>query len=234
VWRQVVPALAASHRVHVFDLLGFGQSERRVDQQLSVALHGRVLAELIEAWGVEDPVLVGHDIGGATVLRAHLLEGVPVARLALIDAVVLRPWITQRTRQMQRERDRYTLPDAELEASIRRHLGTATSRPLRPEVYDDLFGQWDGELGQALYLRNLAGFDERDTAAFEPLLPAIAAPTLILWGQEDAWLPVAVSERIAAEIPGARRVVLRDAGHFCMEDRPQEVADALVSFCGER
>ena len=231
VWRQVVPALASTHRVFVFDLLGFGDSERRVDQKVSVAVHGRVLAELIDVWGLVDPAVVGHDIGGATALRAHLVEGVPFSKMALIDAVVVSPWITPRTRQMQREVDRYrSLPDAELEASIREHLNSATFTPLDSEVFADLFGQWDGAHGQALYLRNLAGFDEADTEAFEPLLPSISAPVLILWGQEDAWLPVATSERIATSIPHARRVVLPGAGHFSMEDQPEAVAQALTRF----
>jgi pimeloyl-ACP methyl ester carboxylesterase len=202
-----------------------------VDQQLGVAVHGRVLAELIERWGLVEPSLVGHDIGAAAVLRAHLVEHVPVARIALVDAVVLRPWITPRTRRMQGELDRYrSLPDAELEATVREHLSTATFRPLDPEVFDALFDQWQGAEGQALYLRNLAGFDEADTEALEPLLGTIGVPVLVLWGERDAWLPVATSERIAASIPRAERVVVPDAGHFSMEDQPEAIAAALRRF----
>lgn len=231
VWREVVPALAGARRVFVFDLLGFGDSERRVDQDVSVAVHGRVLAELIGQWGLVDPAVVGHDIGGATALRAHLIEGVRFSKIALIDAVVLSPWITPRTRQLQLEAHRFrSLPDAELEASIREHLRSATFKPLAPEVFADLFDQWEGGHGQELYLRNLAHFDEADTDAFEPLLPSISVPVLILWGQEDAWLPVSTSGRIAASIPHARRVVLPEAGHFSMEDQPDAVAQHLNAF----
>lgn len=42
-----MPALAATHRVFVFDLLGFGESERHVEQHVSVAVHASVLRELI-------------------------------------------------------------------------------------------------------------------------------------------------------------------------------------------
>jgi pimeloyl-ACP methyl ester carboxylesterase len=231
IWRQIVPGLASSHRVYVFDMLGFGESERHLELELSLAVHGQVLAELIGLWGLEAPAAVGHDIGGATVLRAHLIEGVPLERIALIDAVVLRPWITPRTRRMQQEVDRYeALPDADLADSIRQHLMHATAKPLEPEVFDRLFGQWEGAAGQALYLRNLAGFDERHTDVLEPLLPKMSVPTLIVWGEEDAWLPVATSERIAAVIPHANRILLSEAGHFSMEDQPEAVTQALAGF----
>jgi pimeloyl-ACP methyl ester carboxylesterase len=132
---------------------------------------------------------------------------------------------------MQRNLAAYDpLPDAQLAATIREHLGTATHRPVDEEIFAALFGQWEGAHGQALYLRNLAQFDEDHTRELEPLLSSISVPVLIAWGEEDAWLPVADSERIAERIPGARRVVIPDAGHFCMEDRPDAVAAALRSF----
>lgn len=231
VWRQVSSALARTHRVFVYDLLGFGESERRVDQDLSVAVHGRVLRELCQRWKLDEPAMVGHDIGGATVLRAHLIEGVPVAKIVLIDAVVISPWITPRTRRMQREIDTYgPLPDDELEAAIRAHLDSATSRPLHPETFDRLFGQWDGAEGQALYLRHLACFEESDTDAFKPLLSSLSIPVLILWGEEDAWLPAPTSERIASLIPTARRVVVPGAGHLSMEDQPEVLIRELLRF----
>jgi pimeloyl-ACP methyl ester carboxylesterase len=121
-------------------------------------------------------------------------------------------------------------PDDELAAAIAEHVESATVSRLEPDVYDALFGQWDGPEGRALYLRNLACFDESHTREFEPLLESIAVPVLVVWGEQDAWLPVEVSERIAARIPNAERLVLEGAGHFSMEDRPGAVAEALVRF----
>jgi pimeloyl-ACP methyl ester carboxylesterase len=231
VWRRVVPELAAGHRVIVFDLLGYGDSVPSAGQEVGVAVGGRELAELLARWKLDAPALVGHDIGAAAVLRAHLVEHAPAAAIALIDAVVLRPWITPPSRQMQGELERYrALPDRELAETIRRHLATATAAPLEPGDFAALFGQWEGADGQARYLRNLAGFDEADTDALEPLLPSLTAPLLVLWGEQDAWLPVETSARIAALVPGAERVVVPDAGHFSMEDRPQAIARELRRF----
>jgi pimeloyl-ACP methyl ester carboxylesterase len=233
VWREVVPVLARTHAVYVWDLLGFGDSESEVEQEVSLIAHGEVLAELIDEWDLDGPALVGHDIGAAVVLRAHLIEGVHVSRLGLIDGVVLAPWITPRTREMQRSAHRWThLPDAQLGETIAEHLRSATAKPLADDVFEALFGQWSGAHGQRLYLRNLAQFDEDHTRAFESLLSSISVPTAVIWGQQDGWLPVETAQRVAERIPNARCAVLPDAGHFCMEDDPGAVTDALLDLLG--
>ncbi|MGB9183194.1 MAG: alpha/beta hydrolase [Solirubrobacteraceae bacterium] len=235
VWRKVVPRLAERHTVYVWDLLGFGASEHYVEQDVSLVTHGHVLAALVEQWKLERPALIGHDIGAAVVLRAHMLEEVPASHLGLIDGVVLAPWITPRTRQMQRQAQSWaSLPDPDLEAQIVEHLQSATVKPLETEVFHGLFGQWDGPEGQALYLRNLAQFDEEHTRAFEPRLATISVPTALIWGEHDAWLPVGTADKIAAQIPGATVTVLPRAGHFSMEDDPPGVTQALVNLLERR
>ena len=94
LWRAVIPRLAEQNTVYVWDLPGYGDSPSVPGEPVAIRTHARVLARLVEQWGLDRPVLVGHDIGAATVLRAHLVEGVPVRRIALLDAAVLSPWVT--------------------------------------------------------------------------------------------------------------------------------------------
>jgi pimeloyl-ACP methyl ester carboxylesterase len=91
-WRRVAPRLAERFSVYVFDLLGFGASDQRRGQDVSLAGHGARLAALLEHWQLDRPALVAHDIGGATALRAHLIHHRSVAALVLIDVVALAPW----------------------------------------------------------------------------------------------------------------------------------------------
>jgi pimeloyl-ACP methyl ester carboxylesterase len=73
LWRNVAPTLAKRNSVYVYDLLGFGDSERREGQDLSIAAQSRLLKELVEAWGLEEPAVVGHDIAPEEV--AEVLAG---------------------------------------------------------------------------------------------------------------------------------------------------------------
>lgn len=231
LWRDVAPLLAERFTVYLFDLLGFGQSERYEDQDVSIRIHGRVLAELVASWGLEAPALVGHDIGGAAVLRAHLLEDTPARKIALIDAVVLRPWITETTRHLQAHLDVYrTMPTHIFREVAATHLRTATAQPMQSEVFATYFNQWEGERGHQLWLRNVRGFDEQDTAEFEPLLEQMPTPTRIVWGEHDRWLPLEVSAKIEARLLSVDRVVIPSAGHFSPEEQPTKVAEALTSF----
>lgn len=231
VWRDVASKLADRFTVYVFDLLGFGESERREGLDVSICAQARILAELVEIWGLEEPAVAGHDIGGAISLRAHLLERVPFSRVALIDAVVLRPWITPTTRHVKAHLDVYeTMPTAVFEAVVGSHLRTATHLPMDEAAFDAYLGQWSGALGQRLYLQKDAQLDEDDTAAFEPLLSSIEVPVRIVWGEHDAWLPLAVARRLHETIPDSDLRILPETGHFAMEDSPAEVAGALEEF----
>jgi pimeloyl-ACP methyl ester carboxylesterase len=231
VWRDVASRLANRFTVYVFDLLGFGESERREGLDVSIAAQARLLAELVETWDLEDPAVAGHDIGGAITLRAHLLEHVPFSRIALIDAVVLRPWITPTTRHVKAHLDVYqTMPTAVFEAIVASHLRTATHKPMYETAFEAYLDQWSGDLGKRLYLLKDAQLDEDDTAAFEPLLTSIEVPVRIVWGEHDAWLPPTTAKRLSELIPNSDLRVLPGTGHFAMEDNPDEVAAALEEF----
>ena len=231
IWRDVTPKLADRFTVYVYDLLGFGQSERTEGLDVSVAAQARLLAELVGSLGLQEPAVAGHDIGGAAVLGAHLLEGVAFRRIALVDAVALRPWITATTRHVKAHLDVYgTMPTPVFEAIVASHLQTATHKPMDESALATYLGQWSGDLGQRLYLQKDAQLNEGDTASFEPLLSSIEVPVRIVWGEDDAWLPPSLAERLHRTIPTSDLRMLPETGHFAMEDSPEAVAAALEEF----
>ena len=231
IWREIVPALAEGHTVYVYDLLGFGESERGEGQDVSIAAQGRALSELVEAWGLEEPQVAGHDIGGGIALRAHLLEGVPFERIVLLDAVVLTPWGTPSLRHVKEHLGIYrTMPNDDFEAYVAARLGQATSRSMDEGAFEAYLSQWRGDVGQAAYLRKDEALLERDTAELGPLLGSIGVPVQVVWGEEDGWLDAAQAKILAEKIPNAERHLIPNAGHFVMEDAPGEVAEILADF----
>lgn len=231
LWRRIVPRLSERFAIYVYDLLGYGASTCSEGADISVTAQAQVLTQLLDRWGLDRPALAGHDIGAAAILRAHLLDGRPARCIALIDGVVLRPWITSTTRHMQKHLDAYrTMPAHIYEQIVATHLRSAVSGPMDDDTLEAYMAQWRGERGQAAYFNKVAHFDEASTGDFEPLLTHLSVPVLILWGREDAWLKVKFAERLYDLVPGAELAVIPNAGHFVMEDAPEEVARSLLRF----
>jgi pimeloyl-ACP methyl ester carboxylesterase len=234
LWRNVIPTLAERNLVYVYDLLGFGDSERGEGQDLSIAAQARLLQELVEAWGLEKPAAVGHDIGGGIVLRAHLLERVLFRRIALVDSVVMTPWMPEANEHFEAYMDAYrTMPNHLFEAIVAAHFREATSPEMDEEAWEAYLSQWRGEEGKLAFLRKEEGLRERDTAEVEPRLGEVEVPVLVVWGEEDAWLDTSQADRLHERLPNSRLRKLRGVGHFVPEDAPEELTQELAAFLSE-
>jgi len=232
-WREVARRLAERFTVYRWDLLGYGNSDQTEGQDVSIAAQARYLAELLDLWGIEPPVVAGHDIGGAIVLRAHLCEGRPFAGLTLVDAVVFNPWVTATTAHIRSHLDAYaSMPAHVYEQVVRAHLRTAMAHAPPAEVMDAYLRPWLGPAGQRAYLRKLEQIDERQTAELEHRLGEVDVPSQVIWGEQDAWLSPALASRLAKAIPGASLHLVPGAGHFVMEDDPGAVATFLAEQAG--
>jgi pimeloyl-ACP methyl ester carboxylesterase len=79
-------------------------------------------------------------------------------------------------------------------------------------------------------IRSLLASRSLHPDAVARLLPGISAPALILWGQQDEWIPVGDAARFAAALRGSRVVVLEHCGHMPQEEHPSAVARLIEDF----
>ena len=231
VWRKIVPILAEKRALYVFDLIGYGASEKREDQDVSLAAQGRVLAELLDHWGLEGPGVVGHDFGGATALRTHLLEARDFNAIALIDAVALSPWGTPFYRLVREYVGVFRqIPAYMHEAMMAAYVRDATHVPMSDEELEPYIAPWLGPAGQDAFYRQIFQNDRRYTDEMQGRYAEIQRPVLILWGENDRWISPEKGEQLRATIPGSRLHTIREAAHLAMEDAPGAVAEALNVF----
>ncbi|WP_326688191.1 MULTISPECIES: alpha/beta hydrolase [unclassified Streptomyces] len=230
LWRDIAPALARTRQVFVLDHLGFGQSEQRAGQDLSLAAHGRTFARLLEHWGLREPSVVAHDIGGAVVLRALLLEGARYRDLTLFDAVSGGAWERGLFQLMLEHPDVFhQLPGYAHEALVTSHLRHATHVGLRPDVLDAYLAPWRGAEGQAAYYRQYSQIRQADTEEYEPLLGGLTLPMRIVWGREDRILPPPYAEWLHTRVPHAELSWVEGAGHLLQEDAPARLLAHLTA-----
>jgi pimeloyl-ACP methyl ester carboxylesterase len=84
--------------------------------------------------------------------------------------------------------------------------------------------------GTVTALRSLLTSRDAGQAAFAEIIARVRAPTLILWGREDAWTPLRDADRFESAIPGSRKVVLEQCGHMPQEEKPKETTSLLREF----
>lgn len=228
-WHRVIPALAECYRVYWYDMPGYGRSEMRADQRTGLDVQGAVFAEMLAHWGLEAPSVVAHDVGGATVLRAHLLHGCACERLVLMNVVALRPWGSAFFDHVSRHVDAFTgLPEHIHRAIVEAYIRGALATEIAPEDVAALVAPWLTEAGAASFFRQFAQADERFTAEIEPHFAAIGCPVRILWGEEDRWIPLARGRALHARIPRSEFTPLPGLGHLPQLEAPERVLAALA------
>jgi pimeloyl-ACP methyl ester carboxylesterase len=228
LWRRIADALTADFTVYLWDMVGYGASTMREDQDVSLATQGALLVDLLEHWKLDAPHLIAHDYGGAVALRAHLLHGVRYRTLALVDVVALAPWGSDFFRLVAENSSVFArIPPPLHEALVRAYITGAAHQSLAVEQLDMLVAPWLGAAGQAAFYRQIEQADQRYTDEIEHLYSTVELPVLVAWGVEDAWIPVDRAHRLAELIPGAELHLVPDAGHLIQLDAPEQLTATL-------
>ena len=104
---------------------------------------------LLDHWGMERPDVVAHDFGGATALRAHLLNGKDYRSLTLIDPVALTPWGSPFVQHVRQHEAAFSgLPDYIQRAIVPAYIRGAIKRDIPDEELDPYVQPWLGDPGK--------------------------------------------------------------------------------------
>lgn len=239
IWRNVVPTLVESgNRAYLYDLLGYGLSERPWDPTIDTSVTGQVpiLERLLEQWGLRNAHVVAHDIGGAVAQRLAILAPERVRSLTLIDVCSFDSWPSKRTREQMRSglEQLAKAPDAEHRAHFREWLLSTVEnkQALTASALETYLDYVSGPIGQgSLFQHQVRHYDPAHTLEISDRLSELGAmPVQIIWGEDDAWQVVEWAHKLRAAIPNSRLHIVENCGHFAMEDHPDEVARLLTAF----
>ena len=234
VWRRIARELAHTRRVFLFDLLGYGQSEQRDGQDVSLGVQNQLLAALLQHWGLRQPDIVAHDFGGATALRAHLLDGCDYRRLLLLDAVAVRPWGSPFVQHVRHHEAAFAgMPDDLQRAVLKAYIRGAISRAITDDELEPYLAPWLGPVGQPAFYRQIAQMDLRYTDEVQERYGEVRCPVMILWGTADAWIPLQKGRELAGMIPASALEEVEGANHLVQEDAPEAVVSAALRFLSQ-
>ncbi len=224
--------LSRQGRVFVPDLPGFGDSDDP-PPGAHAAEQASMMVELVEALGLTRVHLVGFDFGGpiavlaARRLRGRVLSLTLVATNLFPDTPVPGVLRVARVPVLGPLFFRLAFGRLGLTMMWRGAVGDRAAFPLaryRRAIQFPRGVAWTRKIFLAS-LRDLPGlYSEVEAAA-----RSLEVPSVILWGDHDPFFPVQVGERTAAAL-GARLQILAGCGHFVPEERPEQVAAAILEL----
>jgi pimeloyl-ACP methyl ester carboxylesterase len=230
-WKDVLPALAAGHDVIAIDLPGFGGSS--IPRPLLAASYPAVVLAVMDKLGVQRAALVGNSLGGSIAVALAAEHPERVDGIVLIDSAGFnfgsgdRPLLLRLLAAPGVGAAAERLP-------VRRRLTRAGLRQVFFDdalVTDERVDEYTVPMtrpGAARAAAELLG--NPIPSDFDALVARVRTPTLVIWGREDTWIPVAHAGRFTAAIPGSTAVVLEACGHVPQEEKPAEVAALMRPF----
>jgi pimeloyl-ACP methyl ester carboxylesterase len=225
VWQPQLDALADEFTVVAWDEPGAGRSSD-LPADFDLAEYANRLAALIEALELGRAHVAGLSWGGTVVQELYRHHPALVATLILVDTYA--GW-------------KGSLPEDELRARVAgaHEMLAAPAEEFDPTLPGLFAGDPPTEFVPLLeeiaadvrteslrtQLIVMAEADQRD------LLPRIAVPTLLIWGELDARSPLSVARQFEEAIPDTELVVLSGAGHVSNLERPEQFNEAVRVFC---
>ena len=231
MWRFVAPAFEETHRVVVFDYVGFGASDQSAwDPQRYATLDGyaRDVLEICRELDLADTVFVGHSVSSMVGVLAANAEPDRFDRLVLVGP-------SPRYIDDDGYVGGFTHEDIDglLESLESNYLGWSSTmapvivgNPDRPQLGDELtnsFCRTDPEIASH-FARVTFLSDNRDDLA------RVQAPTLVLQCSNDAIAPQSVGEFVHARIPRSELVLMEATGHCPNLSAPEELVAAIREF----
>jgi pimeloyl-ACP methyl ester carboxylesterase len=237
-WLENIPRIAQERRVIAPDLPGFGLSEVP-REEISISGYARCVESLRERLGIERVNLVGNSMGGFIAAEVAIQFAAGVERLVLVSAAGLTGPNVSRAPVLTGGRVAAALTAvtaarhrAMARRPVSRHLALAlvARHParLRADVAWEALMKGAGKPGFHDALRACLEYDFRER------LPEISCPTLIVWGEKDAVLPLRDADEFESLIPDSRKVVLEDTGHVPQLERPEAFNQVLLDFVAAR
>jgi non-heme chloroperoxidase len=218
---RLLPLLPASHRAYSLDQRGFGDSERPAGGY-AIDDFAADVAAFLDAVGVARATLVGHSFGSFVARRVAQRHPDRVERLVLIgSAVTADNAVLREVQAIVR-----SLEDPLPPAFVREFAASTVHVPLPAPFFEGVVAE-SLKAPARVWRAALDGLIAADDAG---RLGRLAAPTLLLWGEQDALFSRADQERLVAAIPGAALTVYPDTGHSPNWERPERVAADLEAF----
>ncbi len=238
LWRNMIRELAAHGRIIALDLPGFGLSDAPLGGDYSISNYARIFESFMTALEIERATLVCHDYGGPVVLTYALLRPEKYRRLIILDTFLhndLPPLpFSMKIAGIWPIGEIIMALSGQSVARSGLEMGVADKTKITDElvrIYYSPDGDTD-KIGRSMLGTLRADYSE-EIAFIEKNLGTVDKPTLIIWGEDDKYLPIHLGQRIHQDIPGSTMHTIPNCGHFVQEDQPKSATRIIEAFLND-
>lgn len=226
-WTRFVRTLSDSYHVISPDLPGFGENDRKSEDEYSISSQTRRLHEFASVLGLKRFHLIGNSMGGFISGMYAIRYPEQVDTLALVDtAGVSSPVPSELSVYLSRGKNPLVVEnEKDFEFLMNFIFVKPPYIPFFLKTYFSERAIRSREFNEKIY-REIRG----EFGALETGMRSIRARTLILWGDTDRVIHVSSSDVLQKGIPGSVRVLLKDCGHSPQLERPAESAEVYRNF----
>lgn len=240
-WSDIYPGLAAEFSTVRLDLRGSGFTSKPDDEKYSPDDQAEFVIHFLEKLGLKRVVLVGHSLGGEVALLTYL-RAKEQPRTFTIDGLVL----LDSAGYVEREQIVVSATKNPITHFI---MANSLSPEHRAKIMLEAMFKVDKQVtpdricryayfmampaSKAALEKTAKLIRPPDAKSNEIQIKDIDVPTLIIWGADDAWMPVETAQRFHTDIRRSKLVILKKTGHVPQEERPQEVLHNLKTFVSE-
>lgn len=232
--RNVEPLVSAGYRVVLMDCPGWGRSDSIVCRSSRSELNARFLAGLVDELGIDRIHLLGNSMGGHSAVAFALANPDRVGKLALMGGgtggpSTFAPTPTEGIKSLQAL---YREPTIE---NLKKMMAVFVFDPT--SVTEELYRvRLENILARRDHLENFTKSLAANPRQFPDVgarLGEIAAPTLIVWGRDDRFVPMDIGLRLLAGIPNARLHVFGRCGHWAQWEHADAFNRLVLDFLAD-
>ena len=227
-WSRNLDALAAAgYHAYAFDLPGHGFAAKGAGVECSVPAYRKLLAGFMDSIGAQQAVIAGTSLGGHVVASYAVENPQRVKGVVLVGSMGLIPIGAEARGRIQ----------AGANNQSKEGVATKFQRVIfdqslvTPEMVEEEF-RINNSPGAKESFAALGRYiaDKLDDEVVGEKLARLGKPVLLVWGDQDKTVPLAVGEAAAKLIPGSKLVVLQGAAHTAYYEKPEAFNRALFDF----
>ena len=233
LWRDLAGLLAGRFRVIAPDLLGAGDSDMPAEEPLGIVAQTAYVRELLDHLDVDRFGVVGASHGGG--IAQLLALDANVDAMVLLNPIVGSFWPSDATRAIQDSPPEQRV-DGIAAAVIRTgfDLGMGHRTRLSEQQLAEYIRPYEGAEGSLAFFRFAEALDGEGLAGREDGLAALEIPVLILWGEDDPYMPIEAAEQLNEWIPTSTLGLLPGCRHFVLEDAIDTIGPMIYEYLRAR